>query len=80
MTATDALIWLSSATDRRFSGISSIYSKARQDFKVVQFGSGGDLVAPGDYDGDGKTDFAVVRSGTAIYMVYPAQFGQHTYV
>jgi uncharacterized delta-60 repeat protein len=29
----------------------------------VQFGAAGDRVAPGDYDGDGRTDIAVFRSG-----------------
>ena len=31
--------------------------------QVVQFGLSNDLVVPGDYDGDGKTDVAVVREG-----------------
>lgn len=31
--------------------------------QTVAFSLGSDLVAPGDYDGDGKTDIAVVREG-----------------
>ena len=31
---------------------------------IVQFGLGSDFVVPGDYDGDGKTDYAVVRMGS----------------
>ncbi len=35
--------------------------------QVTQFGLGSDLIVPGDYDGDGRTDFAVVRTGTLYY-------------
>ncbi|MEO7539419.1 MAG: VCBS repeat-containing protein, partial [Pyrinomonadaceae bacterium] len=28
---------------------------------------GSDLVVPGDYDGDGKTDYAVVRQGSQYF-------------
>ena len=30
---------------------------------MIQWGQGRDLVAPGDYDGDGKTDIATVHEG-----------------
>ena len=30
-------------------------------------GLGGDIVAPGDYDGDGKTDFTAVRQGSPYF-------------
>ncbi|HEY2846611.1 MAG TPA: VCBS repeat-containing protein, partial [Pyrinomonadaceae bacterium] len=30
---------------------------------IVAWGLGNDLVVPGDYDGDGKTDYAIVREG-----------------
>lgn len=32
-------------------------------FKANQFGANGDIVAPGDFDGDGKTDLNVWRNG-----------------
>lgn len=37
--------------------------QSRDGFQAVQFGLSNDLVVPGDYDGDGKTDIAVVREG-----------------
>lgn len=39
------------------------------DFRYVCWGSNGDRVAPGDYDGDGKNDFAVFRSPEGIFYV-----------
>jgi hypothetical protein len=30
--------------------------------RLVQFGNASDIIAPGDYDGDGKTDLALVRN------------------
>lgn len=34
-----------------------------------QWGAGTDLTAPGDYDGDGKTDFSVFRPSTGIWYI-----------
>ena len=34
-------------------------------FNVVNFGQSNDIVVPGDYDGDGNTDLAVVREGSS---------------
>ena len=36
---------------------------------VYQFGAAGDLAVPGDYDGDGRTDFAIYRPSTATFFV-----------
>src|SRR5690606_18679627 len=32
-------------------------------FLITSWGFGDDLIAPGDYDGDGRTDIAVIREG-----------------
>ena len=49
--------------------------------EAVFWGTPSDLVLPGDYDGDGKTDFGVFRSGTWYLQqsasgFAAAQFGQ----
>ena len=35
----------------------------------MQFGSAGDIVTPGDYDGDNRTDIAVFRPSTGFFFV-----------
>ena len=50
---------------------------ARQNFLLGEFGEPGDVVVPGDFDGDGATDVAVYRpsSGTwHVWHAYDAQF------
>ncbi len=63
---------------------------ANVDFRSVCWGATGDRVAPGDYDGDGKNDFAVFRpsndsgifyvskSGGGTEAVYWGRFGDQT--
>jgi hypothetical protein len=44
----------------------------------VKFGQSGDIIAPGDYDGGGKTDRAVFRPGTpAQWWVLRSSDGAH---
>ncbi len=38
-------------------------AKSSGGFDIFQFGQNGDKPVPGDYDGDGKTDAAIFRSG-----------------
>jgi hypothetical protein len=39
------------------------------------WGQGGDVVVPGDYDGDGKTDIAVWRPSTGEWWVRYSSLG-----
>lgn len=39
------------------------------DFRYICWGATGDRVAPGDYDGDGRTDAAVFRGSPGIFFV-----------
>ena len=49
---------------RRFVDDCYIYNLVNDQFNAVQFGQAGDVPVAADYDGDGKADVAVFRSGT----------------
>ena len=61
------------------------YNGSTQGIVGIQWGLDSDLLAPGDYDGDGKTDLAVVREqGSDLFwhirqsttgQIYSARFG-----
>jgi hypothetical protein len=42
-----------------------------------QWGQNGDQAAPGDYDGDGKTDFAVYRASTGYWWITRSSNGTY---
>ena len=46
-------------------------------FKGAAWGAANDFVAPGDYDGDGKTDLAAIRdvNGTLVWYILASTAG-----
>ncbi len=53
----------------RPSGVWYSLNSTNGGSNAVQFGSGGDIAAPGDYDADGKTDLAVFRPSTGVWYI-----------
>ncbi len=42
---------------------------------VINFGMSGDIAVQGDYDGDGTTDYTVVRPSTGIWYFLESENG-----
>ena len=48
-------------------------------WNVHQWGSGGDVPVPGDYDGDGKTDVTVYRPSTGNWFILKSSTNSTTW-
>ena len=60
----DLGVFRGSGADRTGPATFFVLRSSDRGLTAVQFGLGSDLVVPGDYDGDGRSDFAVVRQGS----------------
>lgn len=69
----DLAVW------RPASGVWFILGADNSQPSPTQFGSPGDKPVQGDYDGDGKTDFAVFRqsNGNGIWYIQPSGGGSY---
>ncbi len=60
----DLAVW------RPSTGVWYVYNLVTTAWTSYSFGTNGDKTVPGDYDGDGKTDFAVARPNGGAYTWY----------
>ena len=69
----DIAVWRPSNPDGSSNGTWYIIPSSNPGTPIVQsWGLNGDMPVPGDYDGDGKTDFAVWRSSTGQWFIIPS--------
>lgn len=64
---TDISVYRPSLASRWFVLRSSWFYPQPIQYDDVQFGASGDLIVPGDYDGDFKSDYAVFRPSTGTW-------------
>jgi hypothetical protein len=60
----DLAVW------RPSTGVWYVYNLVTTAWTSYSFGTSGDKTVPGDYDGDGKTDFAVARPNGGAFTWY----------
>jgi len=72
----DAAVWNPSTGDWRSTNADWKYTRD-QSVKLFNWGLGslGDIPAPGDFDGDGKTDYAVYRNGDGNWYINQSSNG-----
>ena len=68
----DLAVW------RPSTGVWYVYNLVTTAWTSYSFGTSGDKTVPGDYDGDGKTDFAVARPNGGAFTWYFAYSGGGT--
>lgn len=56
-------------------GSGSCYRSDDLTYYAFPFGTTGDVAAPGDFDGDGKSDAAVFRPSNGVWYLMQSQAG-----
>ena len=71
----DLAIWRPSPSGSVWWVLSGSASGSYSGYSTFTFGSPGDTPVPGDFDGDGKTDFAIYRPSTYTFWVNKSSDG-----
>lgn len=70
----DIAVW------RESNGNWMVQGQTGSSATTVQWGMAADIPVPGDFDGDGKTDFCIFRPSTgAWWLIYSSNNTQHTF-
>ena len=76
---TDIAVWRPGASIDLSDGNWHVIYSSDGSQHTQQWGTGGDIPVPGDYDGDGKTDFAVWQPSSGYWWIIYSSDGSQQF-